>query len=172
MNLPDEKTMITCAPRECGITRDGVMDRYTPAGGFTMTEIIVALTVVALALAIAFPMLTAAPQNLGADLQDFSLNLQVARELGVSRTIHYRVEITSQTTYALEAQSGGWVTDRAITLRRNVNFAAGDVGKTAEFDTRGIGVSPSVPVTFTLTDTARGWSKQVTVNAQGMVDHT
>jgi Tfp pilus assembly protein FimT len=142
-----------------------------PAGGFTITEIIVALTVVALALAVAFPMFNKAPQNLGADLQDFTLNLQVAREIGVSRTIHYRVEITSQTAYALEAQSGGWATDRAVTLRPNVQFAAGDVGKTAEFDTRGLGVSPSVPVTFTLTDTARGWTKQVTVNTQGMVDH-
>ena len=152
-----------------------------PADGFTIIELIVALTLAALALAIALPTLsgspwgnspspTSAPQSLAADLQGFSLQLQVARDFAVSRGMHYRVRITSQTSFVLEFQSGGWVTERGDNLRPNVNFAAADVSKIAEFDTRGMCVSSSLPVTFTLTDTRRGWSKQVTVNAQGMVD--
>jgi prepilin-type N-terminal cleavage/methylation domain-containing protein len=147
--------------------------------GFSIIEVVVALTLAALALAISFAVVNARPQNLGADLQDFSLNLQVARDLGSSRGAHYRVRITSQTAYVLDGPDilggSGWATERAISLRPNVRFASADVGKIAEFDTRGLCVSSvclSSPLTFTLSDVARGWSKQVTVNAKGMVDRT
>ncbi len=143
--------------------------------GLSVLEIVVALSVVMLAMAIAFPMLSrpgASPQGLAADLQDFSLNLQVARELGISHGAHYRISIASQSTYTMDGVGGGgWATERRLSLRPNVRFAAGDVGKTAEFDMRGLCVSSPLP-TFTLTDTGRGWSKQVTVSAQGLVDHT
>ena len=146
--------------------------------GFNLIEIIVALAVVAAAIAIAFPMFNSAPQNLGADLQDFSLNVQVARELGTSRTEHYRVRVFSGAPYqyAIEGCTNfngtnciAWATERVIGLRPNVAFDAGTLGLVAEFDTRGMLVT-TPPVTFTLQDTARGWSKQVTVNAVGMVD--
>ena len=146
----------------------------TAEGGFNLIEIIVAMAVVAAAIAIAFPMLNSAPQNLGADLQDFALNLQVARELGISRTEHYRVRVFTSTppyAYAIEGFNGTqWNTERTITLRPNVVFDAGTLGKVAEFDTRGSLVSAAPPVAFTLRDNARGWTKQVTVNAVGMVD--
>ncbi len=143
------------------------------ADGFSFVEIVVALMLAALALAISFAIVNAKPQYLGADVQDFSLNLQAARDLGISRGTHYRVRLTSQTAYVLEFQNGGWVTDRSISLRPNVQFAAGDVLKVAEFDTRGLCVPASCipsPLTYTLSDVVRGWSKQVTVNPQGMVD--
>lgn len=180
MNLPDENTMITCAPWECEIERDAAARTHAhpAAHGFSILEIVVALSLVLLALTIAFPMLNpprSSPQGLAADLQDFSLNLQVARDLGISRGAHYRVRITSQTAYVLDGPDvlggGPWATERAISLRSNVSFAAADVGKIAEFDMRGLCVSSPLP-TFTLTDVGRGWSKQVTVSAQGMVDHT
>ncbi len=141
--------------------------------GFNLLEVIIALVVVAAAIAIAFPMLNSKPQNLGADLQDFSLNLQVARELGTSRTEHYRVRVSTSTSpyqYAIEGYNGtSWVTERTMTLRPNVAFDSPTLGLIAEFDTRGMLVTTPVP-TFTLQDTARGWTKQVTVNAVGMVD--
>jgi len=150
-----------------------------PEQGFNLIEIIVALAVVAAAIAIAFPMFNSAPQNLGADLQDFSLNVQVARELGTSRTEHYRVRVFSagpSYRYAIEGCTNfngtnciAWATERTITLRPNVAFASGTLGLIAEFDTRGMLVT-TPPVAFTLQDTARGWTKQVTVNAVGMVD--
>jgi prepilin-type N-terminal cleavage/methylation domain-containing protein len=141
--------------------------------GFNLIEIIVALAVVAAAIAIAFPMLNSAPQNLAADLQDFSLNLQVARELGTSRTEHYRVRVFSggpPYKYALEGFDGTrWSTERTIMLRPKVTFTGATLGLIAEFDTRGMLVTPG-PLAFTLKDIARGWTKQVTVNAVGMVD--
>jgi len=153
--------------------------------GFNLIEIIVALAVVAAALAVAFPMFNSAPQNLAADLQDFSLNLQVARELAVSRTIHYHVAVAAggppyrytiqncDTTIANCALSASWATERTIALRPNVSFSSLPTPASAEFDTRGLLViqtGQSDPVTFTLRDTARGWTKRVTVNAAGMVD--
>jgi prepilin-type N-terminal cleavage/methylation domain-containing protein len=180
MNLPDEDTMIICARWECEIDRDAAVRTraHTEAHGFSILEIVVALSVVLLALTIAYPMLNppgSSPQSLAADLQDLSLNLQVARDLGISRGAHYRVRITSQTAYTLDGPDvlggSGWATERRLSLRPNVRFAGADVGKVAEFDMRGLCVSSPLP-TFTLTDLGRGWSKQVTVSAQGMVDHT
>lgn len=146
---------------------------WASADGFNLIEIIVAVTLIGLALAIALPMLNSAPENLGADLQDFSLNLQVARELGTSRSQHYRVRVFSAGPpyrYAIEGYTGSaWVAERTLTLRPNVTFASGTLGLIAEFDTRGLLVTTPAP-TFTLKDVARGWTKQVTVNAMGMVD--
>jgi len=158
-------------------------------GGFNLIEIVVALAVVAAAVAIAFPMLNSAPQNLAADLQDFSLNLQVAREFALSRTIHYHVIVAAGgppyqyriehcDTTALDCSlPASWAVDptgdRTITLRPNVSFSSVPIPASAEFDTRGLLVlrgAQSDPVTFTLRDTARGWTKSVTVNGAGMVD--
>ncbi len=167
--------MRTSRPRGCK-GRDTVMRTHAQASadGFSFVEIVVAVMLAALALAISFAVVNARPQYLGADVQDFFLNLQAARELGISRGTHYRVRLTSQTAYVLEIQGAIWATDRSINLRPNVQFAAGDVTKVVEFDTRGLCVSAlcisSPPVTYTLSDVVRGWSKQVTVNPQGMVD--
>lgn len=169
--------MSTCGPQGYRSGSGGAARTHAQAAarGFTMMELVIALTLAGLALVIAFPLLNSAPENLAADLQDFSLNLQVARDLGTSRGAHYRVRVTSQTAYVVEGPNilggSGWAIERAINLRQNVQFAAADVGKIAEFDMRGLGVSTLPPV-FTLTDVARGWSKQVTVNAEGMVDRT
>src|ERR1700730_7786884 len=97
MNLGDEKHIFrgATARNSVGDVGDTEMSTRTRTaeGGFNLIEIVVAMAVVAAAIAIAFPMLNSAPQNLGADLQDFALNLQVARELGISRTEHYRVRV-------------------------------------------------------------------------------
>jgi prepilin-type N-terminal cleavage/methylation domain-containing protein len=178
MNFSDESKTV----QGCAIVRGLVGDvgalrmrprMWVAEQGFNLIEIIVALAVVAAAIGIAFPMLNSAPQNLAADLQDFSLNLQVARELGTSRTEHYRVRVFSAGPpykYAIEGFNGTqWNTERTMTLRPNVTFTGATLGQIAEFDTRGMLVTPA-PLAFTLKDIARGWTKQVTVNAVGMVD--
>ena len=139
-----------------------------------MLQLVIAVSLMGIAVALAVPMLNSKPANLSADLQDLSLNLQVAREFALSRTQHYRVRVFSSGPpykYAIEGYSGGaWVTARTMTLRSNVAFASATLGLTAEFDTRGMLVSASPPITFALRDTARNWSKTITVNAVGMVD--
>jgi len=138
-------------------------------------EIAVILVVLGIVIAIALPVLNSKPQNLAADMQDLSNNLQVARELGISRTQHYRVRVFNSGppyVYVMERNSGpSWVTERTITLRPNVRFVGGTLGLIAEFDTRGMLVTSPLPV-FTLKDAARNWTKTVTVNGVGMVDHS
>jgi len=86
----------------------------------------------------------------------------------------YRYAIQNcDTTIANCALSTSWATERTIALRPNVSFSSLPTPASAEFDTRGLLViqtGQSDPVTFTLRDTARGWTKRVTVNAAGMVD--
>jgi prepilin-type N-terminal cleavage/methylation domain-containing protein len=143
------------------------------AHGFTLLEIIISLVLASGAITIAVAMYNARPLNLGADTQDLVLNLQVARELAVSRTEHYRLRALTTTApyqYVIEGFNGTlWVTERTITLRPNETFTSATLGTIAEFDTRGVLVTVPAPVVFTLYDTPRKWTKQVTVNAVGMV---
>jgi prepilin-type N-terminal cleavage/methylation domain-containing protein len=143
------------------------------ARGFTILEVVIALVLAGGAMAIALAMYNSRPLNLGADTQDLVLNLQVTRALAVSRTEHYRLRALATTApyqYVIEGFNGTlWATDRTITLRPNETFTAGTLGAIAEFDTRGMLVSIPAPAVFTLYDTARKWTKQVTVNTAGMV---
>lgn len=142
-------------------------------------EVIIALVIVGAAIAIALPMLNSTPVYLAADVQDLQNNLQVARGLAVSRTVHYHLLVASASQYLIERSNGagGWVTERTINLRPNIIFDPTNVvggGTAAEFTTRGY-LQTSATLTFTLHDTAHGptsarWTKQVTVNAVGMVD--
>ncbi len=141
-----------------------------------------ALALAGVALALAFPALTSRPLNLPADLQDLSKNLEVARELAISHSVHYHLAVAASGPpyqYLIEHCSStvvpcpGWITERTITLRPGVQFDAATLGATAEFDTRGDAVSGAAmitsPVVLTLVD-ATGNSKQVTVDPVGMVD--
>ena len=142
--------------------------------GYSLLQVIIVVAIMGIAVMLALPVLNSKPAYLRADLQDLSLNLQVAREFGISRSQHYRVRVFSSGPpyrYAIEGYNGAaWVTARTITLRTNIVFTGATLGMTAEFDTRGLLVSTSPPLVFTLQDTARNWTKTVTVNAVGMVD--
>src|SRR5438445_7315576 len=120
--------------------------------GSSLLQVIIVVAIMGIAVMLALPVLNSNPAYLRADLQDLSLNLQVAREFALSRTQHYRVRVFSSGPpykYAIEGYSGGaWVTARTMTLRSNVAFASATLGLTAEFDTRGMLVSASPPITF------------------------
>ncbi len=136
-------------------------------------EIIIALMLAGAALSVAFVVFNSRPLNLGADVRDLVLNLQVSREFAVSRTQHYRLRALATTApyqYVIEGYNGtSWVTQRTITLRRDETFTAATLGTIAEFDTGGLLVTIPAPVTFTLYDSARKWTKQISVNAMGLV---
>ena len=141
--------------------------------GFTLLEIIVALMLAGAALSVALVVFNSRPLNLGADVRDLVLNLQVAREFAVSRTQHYRLRALTTTApyqYVIEGFNGtSWVKERTITLRRDETFTTATLGTIAEFDTGGLLITVPAPVTFTLYDSARNWTKQVSVNAVGLV---
>src|SRR5438445_12843049 len=142
--------------------------------GYSLLQVIIVVAIMGIAVMLALPVLNSKPAYLRADLQDLSLNLQVAREFGISRSQHYRVRVFSSGPpykYAIEGYNGSaWVTARTITLRPKITFTGATLGLTAEFDTRGLLVSAAPPLVFTLTDTARDWTKKVNVHSVGMVD--
>ena len=149
--------------------------RLTGTGGTTLVELVLIISLLGIILVIALPALNSKPENLGADVQDLANNLAVARELGISRTQHYRIRVFSAGPpyqYAMERYNGTtWVTERTITLRSGVVFPGATLGLIAEFDTRGMLVTGTPPV-FTLQNSAGNWTHTVTVNGVGMVDHT
>jgi type II secretory pathway pseudopilin PulG len=166
------KSIVRKAPSSIGGGFVGTR-KLACAQGFTILEIVVVLVLAGGAITIALAMYNSRPLNLGADAQDLLLNLQVTRALAVSRTEHYRLRALTTTApyqYVIEGFNGTlWAAERTITLRPNETFTGGTLGTIAEFDTRGMLVTIPAPVVFTLYDTARKWTKQVTVNTAGMV---
>jgi Tfp pilus assembly protein FimT len=166
----------TAPPGAARAPRAALATRPHPASGISLLELVIALALAAATAVLSIPAFNAKPFNLAADLQDLSGNLQVARDLAVSRTEHYRVRVLPTAgpyQYVLEGFNGtAWVPERTITLRTNVTFDTGSLGAIAEFDTRGVLVSVSPPATFTLHDASRGWTKMVTVGPAGAVSHT
>ncbi|HKV46337.1 MAG TPA: type II secretion system protein [bacterium] len=159
-----------------------IIRKLDTSDGFSLLEIIVALALVSAAIAIAWPIFNSSPAALAADVQDLQNNLQVTRELAVSRSLHYHLKATSASRYLIERCTAfgtsctAWATERTINLRPNIIFDSVTVGTTAEFSTRGYLAAPATALTFTLHDTRHGnslsthWTKLVTVNPVGMVD--
>jgi len=156
--------------------------RDVGSAGYSLPELILAVALGAIAIAIAVPAINSKPLNLPADIQDLSQNLQLTHEWAIDRTVHYRLRAFSSAPYQYAIEQGqlvgvtwtNWTARRTVALRSNVAFSAGTLGLIAEFDERGGLVTLPAP-TFTLQDTVRGcpskcWTKTVTVNANGMVD--
>jgi len=142
----------------------------------TLVELVVSLTVTALALTFSVSRLSARPYFLTADHMEMAANFRVAREYAQSRTSAYRVRIVSQRCYVVDRghynpSLGTWefpVTDRTVDLRGDVEFAFDNVGRSAQFDTRGWLVGSSV--TFTMQDSSRSETRDVVVYRTGIID--
>ncbi|HEX9246474.1 MAG TPA: hypothetical protein VGA35_09950 [bacterium] len=149
--------------------------RWTGTGGTSIVELVLIVSLLGIILVMVLPAFNSKPQNIAADVQDLANYLAVAREMGISRTQHYRIRVFSTGPpyqYAMERYNGtAWVTERTITLRSGVVFPGATLGLIAEFDTRGMLVTGAPPV-FTLQNPAGKWVHTVTVNGVGMVDHT
>ena len=148
--------------------------RVGDSGGFSVVELVVTLGIMAVVLAIVIPRLSPQPRYFDADLREFADNLQVARQWAMSRTTHYRLRVTSTSAYVIEqgVLSGSIWTfptiTRSVTLHARIGFAAGDVGKAAEFSSRGAMVGTTL--TFSLTNSEGGSTKSILVYATGMVE--
>lgn len=144
------------------------------SGGFSVVELVVTLGIMGVVLAIIIPRLSPQPRYFDADLREFVDNLQVARQWASSRTTHYRLRVTSTSTYVIErgVLSGNiWTfptVDRSVTLHARIAFGAGDVGKAAEFSSRGAMVGTTL--TFSLTNSEGGSTKSILVYTTGMVE--
>jgi len=128
----------------------------------------------AIVMAILIPYLAPQSRYFDSDVREFVDNLQVAREYALNRNLHYKVQVTSASTYVITQGlfgGGSWTfptTVRSVTLDRGVSFASGSVGQAAEFDTRGQLVGASL--TFSVINTPNGTTKTIQVYPTGMVE--
>lgn len=148
--------------------------RFRDSSGFSAVELVVALGILAVAMAIVVPRLSPQPYYFDTDVQEFVDTLQVARALALSRTGHYRLRVTSASAYVIEQGifgGGSWTfptIERSVTLHARVGFGTGSVGQVAEFDSRGRMVGGTL--TFSLVDSQQGSTKQILVRSTGMVE--
>lgn len=152
----------------------GWRERLRNSSGFSALELTVTVGIMAVVLAILVPRLSPQPRYLDGDVQEFVDNLQVARELAISRTLHHRVRVTSTSAYVIEQglfSGGSWIFPtivRSVTLHTGVGFNTGSVGQTAEFDTRG--AMAGATLTFSVIDSQRGVTKTILARPTGMVE--
>ncbi len=152
----------------------------------SVLELVIATALAGIVLAAVFPFLNFSPNALRADAQELSAVLTSAWSLSTSRVTHYRVRVASPTEFVLErGQLVGstWVftVERTVPLHSGIQFVAADVtaacgteaGRCAEFHSRGglVGVTAlDLGPIFTLTDTRRGWTRQIKVWGTGLVE--
>lgn len=138
--------------------------------GFQLVEVIVALVILAVALTLAMPYLTARPAQLRADTDELIANLKVARELSVARMRHYRVCVETEREYVMEEgelqPSGTWSFGEYRRLRLHPDVRFQDLAVCAEFNTRGQLVGNEA--VFVLEDQRRGQVRRVVVRTTGM----
>lgn len=137
-----------------------------------------ALVILAVLLAAAFPYITSRPMDLRADTNDLVANLRLARDWAISRTRHYRVRVVSPTRYVLEegscnqtpCEEDDWSFQvvRHVDLRPNVRF--GGTGTAVRFNSQGRALLSDSPTDVVLEDTARQETRTVRVWATGGVE--
>lgn len=141
--------------------------------GIGIVEVVVAIGIITIVLAMLLPRLSPQRRYFDADVREFVDNLQVARQLAISRGLHYRLRVASASAYAIEEGldgGGSWTfptTNRSIALHPRVQFGAG-VGQVAEFNTRGELIGATL--TFSLVNTPDGMTQTVVVHPTGLVD--
>ncbi|MDR7543570.1 MAG: hypothetical protein QN120_04895 [Armatimonadota bacterium] len=146
--------------------------------GLSIVEVLVALALLGLLLALVLPRINPRPLDLLADARELAANAKAARARAISRTTRYRIVVSAPTTYQVaRADGASWTTERTVELRPQVQFDG--VGPTcAEFDSRGRLVStPACPaggvqLTFTLRDVGRNLTRRVIIHGAGLVEDT
>jgi type II secretory pathway pseudopilin PulG len=141
-----------------------------------MMEVLVALALLGLLLALVLPRITTRPLDLLADARAFAAETKAARARAIGRTTRYRIVVNAPTSYEVARADGAvWTTERTVALRPQVQFD-GSGPTCAEFDSRGRLVStPACPVagvqlTFTLRDVGRNLTHRVIIHGAGLVE--
>jgi prepilin-type N-terminal cleavage/methylation domain-containing protein len=118
--------------------------------GFTMTEMMVALTIIGILGALAISSVDKSALNLSSAEQDLMATLRLARASANGRGVHFCVTI-SASSYTIQRlkqdAAGNWIVDTAfstqtMTAPRGISFSVTQGDGVVEFDTRGLVVPP------------------------------
>jgi Tfp pilus assembly protein FimT len=146
----------------------------------SMIELLIAISMIALMIAVAVPRLNRSDLNMPIAVQDLLGNIRMARASAVSRGVHYRVTLASSYTIQRLKQNddGTWDPDGSPAQRgdlpHDISITEGE-GSVIEFDTRGLLVSqeedtPPDVITVELHDGQHGGDKTIQIWPSGQVE--
>ena len=130
----------------------------------TLTEVLIAVTILLMSMAIATPSLLQERENyeLLSAARMVESRMQSARINAVTRNRDCRITLTSPSTYVVECQGSTWETIETVTTPRGITAAA---SARPEFHERG-NVAPTATITVW---NSKGRSMRVIVNVNGRV---
>jgi prepilin-type N-terminal cleavage/methylation domain-containing protein len=119
------------------------------ARGYSLIELMTALTVLAILAKIAMPHFDARRVDVITAQRIAIANLRIARSNAITKSIHYQITIPTTTTIKMTrmiespAGSGTWIADAAftpqtITVPAGTQFKSASVSTTIEFNSRGL----------------------------------
>ena len=130
----------------------------------SLTEILIAVTILVTSIAIAIPSLLQARESyeLQSAARMVESRMQSARIHAVTRNRDCRVNLTSPSTYQVECQGSSWETVETVSLPHGLTASA---SARPEFHERG-NVAPTATITVW---NSKGRSLRVIVNVNGRV---
>jgi prepilin-type N-terminal cleavage/methylation domain-containing protein len=149
---------------------------YKAERGLTVIELLVALAIFGVLAGIALPQFRRGAFNLQAAQVQLLSDMRKTRDDALTRGDHYRLDILSTTSYAeyhLTVAAGIWSVSGgplfSRTLASGITLPTGAVGRSFEFNTRGLMLNPGAATTLTLTDSPNSHTRSVTVWPSGQV---
>jgi Tfp pilus assembly protein FimT len=130
----------------------------------TLTEILIAVTILLTSMAVALPSLLQHRETyeLQSAARMVESRMHSARIQAVTRNRDCRLNLTSATTYVVECQGSAWETVETVSLPRGMTASA---SARPEFHERG-NVAPTATITVW---NSKGRSMRVIVNVNGRV---
>lgn len=155
-------------------------DSAAAGRGFTMIELVVALSISAILVGVAIPRMRPRTVNVLATQRLLIATLRLARTNAISKSLHYKVSFPSITQLQVArlqetaAGSGVWQADAAfpaqtITLLPSTSLKATLVGTSVEFNSRGIALALNGAWQVDVVDTF-GVTKSLQVWPSGQVN--
>ena len=157
--------------------------RQARSAGFTLTELVVVMVVIAIIAAIAVPRMGNDPVLVASQTDQLAGDIRYVQALAMTQGQKYVISFPSSTSYEIRDSTGAVVRhpidgSLSVTLGSGVTAALGSLtpvaGNALGFDGRGIPYSVTAPATFnaaltaqaTITLSKSGTNQQITITHQ------
>jgi prepilin-type N-terminal cleavage/methylation domain-containing protein len=172
----DTQRRLPCRARDARATmRGGRACRPVRAGGFTLIELLVAIMLFAVMVGSALAAFPRRPYAVWTAQATVVSELRRTRNDALTKGTHFRMIVSDASnwaTYRLALAGGVWLPVggpvRAGSLPSGIEFVTG-VGKTFEFTTRGLMVTPDAATTLTIEDIDTSKARGVVIYPSGQV---